>query len=297
MTLPDVARDLGPYDLLLSVADLGSLGAAARAHGISQPSASSRISTLERRLGLPLLDRSPRGSRLTAEGILAAEWARTAVAAARALHDNLTSLRTAQNARLTVAASMTVAEYLLPRWLTALRESSPAISVALVTGNSREVAAAVLAGGADLGFVEGPDLPDGLRATTVATDRLTVVVAPVHPWARRRTGITVLELAATPLITREEGSGTRDYLDRALPAPTAPLMELPSTTAIKSAVAAGAAPAVLSSLAVAPDLAARTLTSVKVRDLDLTRPLRLVAAAGRPLTGPARDLAAVAARG
>jgi len=77
------------------------------------------------------------------------------------------------------------------------------------------------------------------------------------------------------------------------------LIELSSTTAIKAAVAAGGAgsgPAVLSSLAVAAELSAGTLRAVPVIGLDLTRTLRAVWTAGRRLTGPARDLYAIAAR-
>ncbi|WP_280343655.1 helix-turn-helix domain-containing protein, partial [Nocardia abscessus] len=62
MTLPPGTPDLAVLDLLVSVAELGSLGAAARRHGISQPAASMRISALERRLRLRLLDRGPTGS-------------------------------------------------------------------------------------------------------------------------------------------------------------------------------------------------------------------------------------------
>jgi DNA-binding transcriptional LysR family regulator len=76
-----------------------------------------------------------------------------------------------------------------------------------------------------------------------------------------------------------------------------PVAELSSTTAIKSAVAAGIGPAVLSSLAVAPELAAGTLRAVKVTDLDLSRRLLAVWAAGRQLIGPAADLRTIAARG
>lgn len=301
MPLPPRVSDLGPFDLLLSVARLGSVGAAARAHGISQPSASARLSSLERRLGIALLERSARGSRLTADGALVADWARTAVDAATALDAGLTSLRRTSEDRLPVAASLTVAEYLLPRWLALLRTTAPGTSVALATGNSDDVAATVLAGGAQLGFVEGPDLPEGLQARTVARDTLTVIVAPTHPWARRRSGITVHELAATALVSREQGSGTRRSLERAVALQagttlTPPLLELSSTTAIKAAVREEVAPAVLSSLAVSGELAAGTLVRVPVTGLDLRRLLRMVRPAGRALTGPARDLAAIAGR-
>ena len=92
-----------PFDLLLSVARLGSLGLAAGEHGISQPAASTRIRRLERQLGVPLIVRSPRGSHLTAEGELVAEWARAAIDAAAALDAGVTSLRARTDAVLRVA--------------------------------------------------------------------------------------------------------------------------------------------------------------------------------------------------
>jgi DNA-binding transcriptional LysR family regulator len=301
MSLPDRVSDLVPFDLLLSVARLGSLGLAAAEHGISQPAASTRIRRLERQLGVSLIERSPRGSRLTPDGELVAGWAHAAVDAAAALDAGVTSLRARADAVLRVAASMTVAEYLLPGWLTVLRTRDPATAVALTAGNSAEVAAAVLRDDADLGFVEGPGLPTGLESQPVGTDRLTVVVPPGHRWERRRSGITAAELAAEPLVAREAGSGTRRYFEEALRTlggidRVPPVAELSSTTAIKSAVASGIGPAVLSSLAVAPELAAGTLRAVRVTDLDLGRTLRAVWAGGRQLTGPAADLRAIAAR-
>jgi DNA-binding transcriptional LysR family regulator len=298
MRLADRVSDLAPFDLLLSVARLGSLGLAANEHGISQPAVSTRIRRLERQLGVSLIERSPRGSRLTPDGELVTGWAQAAIDAAAALDAGIMSLRERGNAVLRVAASMTVAEYLLPGWLTALRARDPHTAVALTSGNSAEVASAVLAGNADIGFTESPELPSGLASRRVGTDRLTVVVAPGHPWTRRRSGITAAELAATPLVAREPGSGTRGYLEEALRAQLAaarvpPVAELSSTTAIKSAVAAGIGPAVLSTLAVAPELTAGTLHQVEVIDLDLSRTLLAVWAEGRQLTGPAADLRAI----
>jgi DNA-binding transcriptional LysR family regulator len=296
--LPARVSDLAPFDLLLSVASLGSLGRAAQARGISQPAASTQVRRLERH-GITLIERSPRGSRLTPVGELVAGWAQAAIDAAAALDAGIGTLRARRDAVLRVAASMTVAEYLLPRWLGVLRSRDPGTTVTLTAGNSAEVAEAVLAGTADLGFIEGPDLPSGLQSRSAGADTLTVVVEPGHPWTRRRSGITAAELAATALVSREPASGTRRYLELALRAqavvePVPPVAELSSTTAIKSAVAAGIGPAVLSSLAVAPELAAGTLCAVRVSGLDLTRALRAVSAAGRQLTGPAADLFTIA---
>jgi DNA-binding transcriptional LysR family regulator len=101
-------------------------------------------------------------------------------------------------------------------------------------------------------------------------------------------------------VSREAGSGTRRVLEQALArldlAPVPAQAELSSTTAIKAAVAAGAGPAVLSSLAVAADLAGGSLRPVRVIGLDLRRELRVIWPAGRALTGPARDLVAISTR-
>ncbi|MGV9574718.1 LysR family transcriptional regulator, partial [Streptomyces nigra] len=85
--------DLGAMELLLAVARLGSLGGAARELGITQPAASSRIRSMERQLGVALVDRSPRGSRLTDAGALVTDWARRVVEAAEAFDAGAQALR------------------------------------------------------------------------------------------------------------------------------------------------------------------------------------------------------------
>lgn len=296
MPLSPRVADLAGYDLLLSVARLGSIGRAAAVHGISQPAASARLALLESRIGVALLERTPRGSRLTPDGALVADWAGEAIAAADALEAAIGALRSRHQGKLRVYASLTTAEYALPTWLVGVSQGT---AVALKVGNSTEVSAAVLADEADLGFIESPTVAEGLASRVVGRDELRLVVAPGHRWARRRSGIDPAELAATALISREPGSGTRAALEYALLeyGPIAePLVELSSTTAIKSAVVAGLGAAVLSSLAVAPDIATGALLAVPVNGLDLTRKLRAVWRDGRTLTGPARDLLAVAQR-
>ncbi|MER7680212.1 LysR family transcriptional regulator [Streptomyces sp. NPDC096934] len=285
--------DLGALELLLAVARLGSLGRAARELGITQPAASSRVRSMERQLGVALVDRSPRGSRLTDAGALVTDWARRVVEAAEAFDAGAQALRDRRDSRLRVAASMTIAEYLLPGWLIALRGQRPDTAVSLLAGNSAAVAERLLAGEADLGFVEGLSVPAGLDSAVIAHDRLIVVTAPGHPWARRRTPLEGPELAATPLILREEGSGTRQVLDTALGGLARPLIELSSTTAVKAAAVSGAGPAVLSELALGEELSTHRLVSVPLSGVELRRALRAVWPTGHRPTGPARDLLAL----
>ncbi len=165
--------------------------------------------------------------------------------------------------------------------------------------NSTDVESAVLEGSADLGFVEGPHLAAGLQALVVGRDRLVVVVHPGHPWARRRRPLAAAELAGTRLVQREPTSGTRGALQSALAAHgplAAPLLELSTASAVRSAVAAGAGPAVLSNLAVDDDIAAGRLAPVPLTGADLTRQLRAVWPEGQRPAGPARDLLHIASR-
>ncbi|RFU20531.1 LysR substrate-binding domain-containing protein [Geodermatophilus marinus] len=291
--------DLRLLELIVSVSEHGSLGAGARAVGMAQPNASRAVARFERASGVRVLRRSARGSTLTPEGALVVDWARGVLDAADRLSTGLEALRAGGGHRLGIAASMTVAEYLVPVWLAELRRHHPEVRVALAVQNSAEVAAGVAAGGYDVGFVESPELPGGLHRAPVGADELVVVVHPGHPWARRRAPVPAAELAATPLVVRETGSGTRTALEAALGGPAAmaePALALTSNAAVRLSVVAGGPPAVLSALAVAASVAAGELHRVPVTGVDLRRELTAVWAGPRRLDGEAGDLVRIAQR-
>ncbi|WP_454050463.1 LysR family transcriptional regulator [Cellulomonas sp. Marseille-Q8402] len=293
-TEPERRIPLGALELLDAVDAHGSLSGAARALGLAQPSVSTGLRRLERQTGLTLVARASSGTRLTAAGTALLGRARDVLAASDALEREVRALRTAQQGRVRVAASLSVAEYLVPGWL-ASRPADAAV-VDLVVANSRDVMDAVLHGRADLGFVEGPDVAEGLHARSVGDDELVVVVAPGHPWARRRRPLTAADLSGAPLAVREAGSGTRAVLERALAAAGHPLSgspaQLGSTSAVKNVVRGGSGAAVLSRLTVADEIARGDLLAVPVEGVDLSRTLRMVWARSRRPTPPVRDLAA-----
>jgi DNA-binding transcriptional LysR family regulator len=297
MPLAPWTPDLPALDLLVSVAELGSVGQAARAHHISQPTGSARLARLERQCGIALLVRGARCSTLTPAGEAVVAWARRVVESTRVLTDGVLALRADCGARLRIAASLTVAEYLMPVWLLDLRRANPGLDVAVTVENSHDVCDRVRAGEADVGFIESPVVPADLSVEAIGADRLALVVAPDYPLAARaRDGVRPRELLDQPVLLREPGSGTRDTFMAALGTalgdhdPQLPYAtELGSTTTIVATARAGGGIGVVSRRAVAGDIADGRLVELAIPELSLSRRLHGVWLGRRP-TGLAFEL-------
>ncbi len=127
---------------------------------------------------------------------------------------------------------------------------------------------------ADVGFVEGLDPLDGLEAKEVARDRIVLVVAADHRWAKRR-AVNPRELAGGRWISRESGSGTRAVAAEALATvgvELSPDLSLASLEGVKRSLAAGGF-ALISELALEPDLAAGRLVTLPLKGLEIERSL------------------------
>jgi DNA-binding transcriptional LysR family regulator len=289
--MSEAVHDLGALRALREVGRHESIAAAAGVLGVSQQALSSRMRTLERAMGITLLARSPAGSHLTEQGRLVVGWAEDVLDAADRLEAGLRSIRSGVSHRLAIAASQTIAEHLVPRWLVELRGieqagagtepgSTPTV-VELTVANSTGVIELVRDVKVRLGFIETPHLPSDLVTAHLRDDEMLVVAAPGHPWARRRRPLALAEVAATPLVMREAGSGTRDTLTDHLAAQRPPLaariaMELGTSAAVRSAITAGVGPGVLSRLAVRDDLVLGRLVAVEVAGPPLKRQLTAV---------------------
>lgn len=290
--LPDIAA----LEVVVAVGRLGSMGAAARDLGLSQQAVSSRVRGVEHELGVEIFVRSPAGVEPTENGRLLLEWASALVDRAGEFVAGVDTLVGNRHATLVVAASMTVAEYLVPGWLTTLTTRIGA-RISVRPMNSAEVIETVRSGDADLGFIESPGETADLDAALVTTDELYVVAAPGHPWARTGT-VSAREVASTPLIQREPGSGTRVTFENALAElglrPVDPLIELRSVTAIRSSVLTSNGATVLSRLSISDDIAAGRLKRIEVDGVSMIRPLRAVWSSHITVRGPARELLEVA---
>jgi DNA-binding transcriptional LysR family regulator len=253
--------------VFVAVAERQHVTQAARALNLAQSAASAAIAALEGQHATRLFHRVGRGIELTEAGRLFLVEARAVLARAAAAELALSELGGLTRGTLAVQASQTISSYWLPRHLVAFRQAHPGVQIRLTVGNTRQVADAVHDGAAELGFVEGAVDDPALASTTVARDRLVVVVAPGHPWTARDR-IRPADLPGNPWVLREPGSGTRSAFEAALdgfgiaPSTLRVALELPTNEAVRAAAEAGAGATALSASVVAGSIEAGLLHQV-----------------------------------
>src|SRR5271170_2521578 len=139
-----------------AVAEQASFRRAAEQLHISQPSASQHVQLLEEELGVRLLDRGASGIQITAAGQILLNFARNASRLSQKALAALARLEGQPGGKLKLAASTTVAQYLLPRILGSFLKDNLRIQLTVKSGNTEQVTQWVVLGEADLGLIEGP---------------------------------------------------------------------------------------------------------------------------------------------
>jgi DNA-binding transcriptional LysR family regulator len=252
--------------------ELGSLGRAARALGVSQPAMSRRLRSLEALAGARLLERSTRGVRPTTAGTELYVAAGRLLRQADAVDDVLAGLGGA-TAPVRLAASHTAAEFLLPERLVSFERRDHPPAVELVISNSTLVREQVRDGRAELGMAAvdvGTAPPDMLRVIPYADDEVVVGVPAGHPWARCDE-IELDAFLATSMVLRDPGAHSRRTVEQALAArglrAAAPVAEVGSTGAARAAALEAGVPFLLSALAISghDDVVARRVRGLPFR--------------------------------
>jgi DNA-binding transcriptional LysR family regulator len=185
----------------LAVADAGQLTAAAAALGIQQPPLSQQIQALERRLGLRLLRRHPKGVSLTDGGRVFEQEARRIVADALALEDRLRALARGHSGLLQVAfTSSAAAHAFTPEALRECRQRHPDIEWVVSEANAAEITEGVAAGRLHCGFLRVPVArPQGVAALTLLHEPALAALPIDHPLAAQRQ-LRLADLHAQPLV-------------------------------------------------------------------------------------------------
>ena len=276
----------------LCILECGSLSAAGRELGMTQPAVSNHLHALEERFGVALLTRG-RPLRATPAGESLAEHARRVLDEVSALEAEMAS-HTAPHGPLVVGASSTPGELLMPGLAAEFSARHPEVALELRVYDTDEAIAALLGREIEAAVV-GHEVDDPrLAGTVVGRDALVAVVAA----SDRLPGTEVSpgDLADRPFVLREQGSGTRRTAEEGLAAAGVRprvAMELGSNAAVAGAVAAGAG------VGVVPLRTAGALKGVRqieVRGLAFSRPFVLLTERGRRLSPAAQAFVANCAR-
>ena len=268
----------------VTVADEGSISGAARAGFASQPALSKAVRELEKQVGLPLFERNARGVILTEAGTLLHEHARALFALEAQTETALAAMRDVEGGTLRIGATTTLANYVLPPLLGEFRQQFPRVTLTLERANSRSIEAKLADYALDVAFIEGLPQHENLSAHAWREDELVLVCAPNHALAAREL-VYAGDLKNESWIVREEGSGTRQWIERALAPwrlPPANAWEIGSAEAIKSAVAAGLGIAFVSRAAASDQIALGKLRVVRVAEVEIRRPFYRLEVEGRP---------------
>jgi DNA-binding transcriptional LysR family regulator len=181
----------------VTVVDQGGFTAAARRLGLSQPAISRAVTTLEKELGLPLLNRGRDGLSLTTAGTTALTHAREALRHMSLMHSEVASVAGDVTGTLSIASLPTVTATVIAPQLREFAERHPAVDIRLLEGSEEEVRDWLDQGAAEAGVVSLP--ARGLQTAPLRDQRM-VAVAPADSWLASKEVVSYAELSNEPFV-------------------------------------------------------------------------------------------------
>ena len=251
--------------------------AAERLH-VTPPAVSSQIHQLEDACGARLFERIGRRVRLTPVGEILKHYADRIFALVTDAEGAVEHHREFAHARLRIVSAATAAAYYLPPLWSAIARRYPALHVQVSVENTQRTRERVLGLEDELGVTGGNPAHPDLVSVPLARDPLVVIVAPTHPWVKRKV-ISLAALRGQRLILREPGSASRALMEerlRAYGVPCEPVLEIASNEVIKRAVEIGTGIGIMSRAVVRRDVETGHLRALRVREPGFARTLHLI---------------------
>ncbi len=282
-----------------AVVERQSFSQAAERLGVTQPAVSLQVRSLEKRLGLQLLDRSGRRVEPTEAGLRLFRGAQRLLQLEEQMLEDITSDATgALTGELSLGASTGPAAVVVPVLLCEFQARHPDVRVSLEVHDTQTVVDLVAERGLELGIVGAARRHRAVRFEPILHDEVILICPPGHPFAGRT--VSIDELRGETLILMQEGAGVRQVVEDELRALGIRLRDLSTSLvlglqeSVRSAVQAGYGVTFISRTAVESDLAAGILAEARLEGMNATRDISLVRASGRAQTRAAEAFVAFA---
>ena len=199
------------HELFMEVATQLSFSKAGKILFISQPAISKHIKALEDYYKQTLFERNGNNIKLSAAGNLLFSQLKQAKKIQNQLEFELSTLTDEFKAKgeLKLGASTTVALYIIPKMLSAFHQKYPEIKLSLLNRNTDTIVKALLDEDIDIGIVEGKKKLSSIIYQPFIKDEVVAVCSAKSAIAKKK-NLTLNELKKTPIVLREQGSGTLD---------------------------------------------------------------------------------------
>ena len=274
--------DFKQIEAFCMVVKHGSFSKAAKTLGVSQPTISAHISTLEKELGCELLIRTSRSIFPTDRGAILLGYAQSILGLRNKALEELSKPENRHTGVLTIAASSVPAQYCLPELLSAFSERYPGVSYHLHNANSMQAVDLVRKGTADVALTGAKAENTNCEFRSFTKDELVLVTPNVQRFRVMEGSIPPEILYTEPFITREGGSGTRMEYEQLLrgagvePERMNVIAEISYSEAVKKSVAAGLGIAIMSIHAIEDELESGKLLCFRLGKAAMNRDLYIV---------------------
>ncbi len=288
MTLRHIRIFLAVYETL-------NITRAAEALHMSQPAVTRAIQEIERYYGIRLFERINRRLYLTENGKALYAYA---VHIADTYDDMEKTLQDWDSIGvLRVGANITLGNCELPSLVLRLKEEKPHVRVRVQIANSNRLEEALLDNQLDIALIEGPADHEELRCQPFGKEKLALVFVPGHP-LQTAERVRLEDLVSYDLLTREEGSAGRTFLQRAFAArdlSLKPAWESASTQALIRAVGMGLGISVLPAQLVRRDIEEGVVATRPIEDMVLYQQTNVVWHKNKYLNATAKRFIALCA--
>lgn len=262
-----------------TVARLLNFTKAAEELHMTQPAVTFQIRQLEDQFNTRLFDRTHNKVTLTDVGKQVFMYADRILKLYADMTRSVTDMTGEVSGGVTLGASTTVAEYMLPLLIGEFKAKFPEVMISLSESNTDNIVAMVESNEIDIGIVEGSVTNKNLIVEQCHTDDLVVIMPNNHPLAEQDS-VSVKDLVEHPFISRESGSGTQETIQNYVEVHGDHdilniVFELSSPEAIKGAVEAGMGLSIVSRATINKELKLSTLTAVELSP-SLQRPFSIV---------------------
>ncbi|MBI2295696.1 MAG: LysR family transcriptional regulator [Betaproteobacteria bacterium] len=240
---------------------------AAEQLSMTQPAVTFQIKQLEEQFNARLFERSHGKIALTRAGKLVMDYAGRILGLSEEMEARVADLTGVMGGPLLLGASTTIAEFMLPRILGEFKAGHPQVHVRLTVGNSETIVNRVADHSLDLGLIESPSHVPGLNIEVCCEDELVLICSPAHKFAQLAS-LKPQQLVGEAYVSRELGSGTREFTDqylrgcRVAPDDLNVVMELGSPEAIKGVVETGLGVSIMSRARVVKERKLGTLVAI-----------------------------------